>query len=418
MPEKSDSELVELVRQGHKEAFGELVERYEIMAKSIARRLVGQEEIARELVQEAMLQAYLSLDSLREAARFKSWFYGLVLNVCRNHRRSQKFSTLSWEALAGGVRFEALPFAQILPGPQQIAEERELHRLVLAAVNSLSPKNRAATLLFYYEELTLPEISAILGISQVAVKGRLHKSRLELKTRLLPLLPEYSPPAKVQPDIRSSKMIKVTIADVVWRENEQGGQTVVVLFDEAGKRLLPIWVGRFEGEAIALGLQKLEMPRPLTFSFMAKLLEISGVKLEEVQISALTGDTFYATVKINGGGKTQELDARPSDAMALAVQTGSPIYVSEEVMTKAGLDISEEIAKTIPNTENLQDVIKDVQNPPDKLWLANLSSGKGAHNITREIQEKFDSRVSKPLTEEDKSKVRQELVSFIFGGLN
>jgi len=418
MPEKSDSELVELARQGHKEAFGELVQRYETMAKSIARRLIGPEETARELVQEAMLQAYLSLDNLREATRFKSWFYGIVLNVCRNYRRSQKYSTLSWEAMLGGVRFEALPFAPTLPDPQQIAEEQELHHLVLGAVNSLSPKNRAATLLFYYEQLTLPEIAAILGISQTAVKGRLHKARLDLKTRLLPLLPEYSPPAEVQTDIRSSKMIKVTIADVIWRENEQGGHCSVVLFDEAGKRLLPIWVGRFEGEAIALGLHKLDLPRPMTFSFMAKLLESSGAKLEEVQISTLTNDTFYATAKINVGGKIQELDARPSDAMALAVQLGTPIFVSEEVMAKAGLDISEEITNSMPDTKNLQDVIKDVQNPPDKLWISSLSSGKGAQNINKEIQEKFELRTTKPLTEEDKVNIRKDLVSFIFGGMN
>lgn len=78
------------------------------------------------------------------------------------------------------------------PDPQKIAEEQELYSLVLEAVNALSPKNRTATLLFYQEQLSLHEIAALLGVSVAAVKGRLHKSRLQLRIKLLPLYVESS----------------------------------------------------------------------------------------------------------------------------------------------------------------------------------------------------------------------------------
>jgi len=81
MEERTDASLVALARCGDKQAFGELIERYQAMAHILTMRLVGNVDIAREMAQEAMLQAYLSLDHLRVDTRFKGWFYGIVLNV-------------------------------------------------------------------------------------------------------------------------------------------------------------------------------------------------------------------------------------------------------------------------------------------------------------------------------------------------
>jgi RNA polymerase sigma factor (sigma-70 family) len=179
----TDAELVALARLGDKGAFGRLVERYQQMARHVAICMVSDEDIARELTQEAMLQAYLSLSHLRDDAAFKSWLYGIVLDVCRSYWRDQK-SVLSWEDLAGGVRFGVLNFSDAAPDPQWAAEERELHRKVLEAVKTLPSASQAATLLFYYESLSLQEIAAILGISVTAVKGRLHKARKRLEEQL------------------------------------------------------------------------------------------------------------------------------------------------------------------------------------------------------------------------------------------
>ncbi len=146
--------------------------------------MVANEDIAQDLVQEAMLQAYLSLNHLQKDSSFKNWLYGIVLNVCRSYIRDQKAVFFSLEAMAGGINFDAIQFTGVVPDPQQVAEEQELYALVLAAVNELSEKNRMAILLFYQEQFSLQEVAAILGISVVAVKGRLHKSRSQIKAQL------------------------------------------------------------------------------------------------------------------------------------------------------------------------------------------------------------------------------------------
>ena len=85
MQEQTDRELVTLARAGNKEAFSELLARYQPMALRIAQGMVRQEEVARELVQEAWLAAYLSLHQLRDEERFKNWLYSIILNVCRSY---------------------------------------------------------------------------------------------------------------------------------------------------------------------------------------------------------------------------------------------------------------------------------------------------------------------------------------------
>ncbi|MFG6102687.1 sigma-70 family RNA polymerase sigma factor [Leptolyngbyaceae cyanobacterium CCMR0082] len=188
MPEQNDQELIFLVRQGNKAAFGQLVLRYQPMAQRLAKRLVGNDDLAQELVQEAMLQAYLSLEKLREPTRFKSWLYGIVLNICRNHLKRHKVICFSLETMVQKLMDE--PLIGSSASPQKIVEQEELRITVLNAVEQLSEKNRLATLLFYEEQLSLKEVAAHLNISVGAVKGRLHKSRHQLKEKLSLLQPQ------------------------------------------------------------------------------------------------------------------------------------------------------------------------------------------------------------------------------------
>lgn len=181
MQQKTDGELTALARSGDKQAFGELLERYQAMAIRIARGMVGQEEIARELVQEAFLAAYLSLHQLRDETSFKNWLYSIVLNICRSYLRDQKGRTFSLEALLGGVYFDVVALSDAYIDPQDAAEEHELRQLVLNAVHALTPKERAVTLLFYYEQLSIPEIATLLEISESAVKSRLFQARKRLR---------------------------------------------------------------------------------------------------------------------------------------------------------------------------------------------------------------------------------------------
>ncbi len=179
-----DAELVAKVRQGDKEAFGQLVERYQQMVGRIAKKMVADEWVARELAQEAILQAYLSLNHLQDASRFKSWLYGITLNICRSYLHDQKIDMLSLETVMGGVRSDILTNFDDTVDPQTIAEAHDLHRLVLDAIDELSSKDKEATLLFYYEQLTLQEIAALSGVSVGAIKGRLYRARKQLQERL------------------------------------------------------------------------------------------------------------------------------------------------------------------------------------------------------------------------------------------
>ena len=187
MSEQSDPELIFLARQGDKVAFGRLVLRYQPTMQRIATRIVGNKDLAQELVQDAMLQAYLSLEKLHEPKRFKSWLYGIVLNICRNDLRRRQVILFSLEAIVGNLAIESLLIDESSPNPQQVVEQKELHTALLEAVNTLSGKNRLATLLFYHEQLSLQEVANHLNISVSAVKGRLYKARHQLRGKLLPI---------------------------------------------------------------------------------------------------------------------------------------------------------------------------------------------------------------------------------------
>jgi RNA polymerase sigma factor (sigma-70 family) len=343
----ADAALVAQARAGDGEAFGALIGRYAPMAARLARRLVRDPDRAGDLVQEAALQAFLALDSLRAPERFRSWFYGIVLNMGRGELRARRTPVLSLEALAGGLRFEAIPFA-VEPSPEEVLEVRELQAHMLDAVAVLPPKIRAATLLFYYEQRSLQEIAGTLGVSIPAVKSRLHEARKRMRVELALTYPDRVP--RAAPKRRMRPMIQVTVADVVARGAAPERNFVVVLWDAAGRRLLPIWVGPAEGAAIAVGLCNASTPRPLTYPFIAGLLDAAGATVEAVEISALHEDTYHAVVRLRSGGTSHVVDARPSDALALAGRTGSPVYVAADLLDRNGIALPPERGAQPPAT--------------------------------------------------------------------
>jgi len=337
MTNKADSELVALARSGDKDAFGQLIERYQQMVRRIALGVVGHEEIARELAQEALLQAYLSLDHLRDISRFKSWLYGITLNVCRSYIRDQKLNPYSLEAMMGGMYRDMLYYPSPVIDPETIVEQRELHTIVLQAVQELSPKDRVATLLFYYEQLSMREIAAILDVSVTAVKGRLHRARELLRERLLLVYADTE--HKPTTGERNKIMPQVKVVTVL--ENAESKQHVIVLLDETGQRVLNIWVGASEAMLIAMGRTEIAPPRPMGIHLMISLLKAAGMQFEEARIETLKDEVFYAVAKFRNGTAVHELDARPSDAIALAVLMDRPIYAAEEVMAKAAIALPE-----------------------------------------------------------------------------
>jgi len=110
---------------------------------------------------------------------------------------------------------------------------------------------------------------------------------------------------------------------------------IVVLRDAQGQRLLPIWVGVFEANAIALQMENVQTPRPMTHDLIKNILEGLDAVVERVVVCALKDNTFYATLALRLGGATRVVDSRPSDAIALALRMGAPIFVDEAVIQSA-----------------------------------------------------------------------------------
>src|SRR5256885_2896147 len=324
MDQITDTELVAQVRGGDKEAFGQLIARYQQMVEHIAKKMIANEWIAHELAQEAILQAYLSLNHLRDASRFKSWLYGITLNICRSYLHDQKMDVLSLETIMGGVRSDIITNFDDAVDPQTIAEAHDLHRLVLDAIDELSSRDKEATLLFYYEQLTLQEIAALSGVSVGAIKGRLHRARKQLQERLsIVYVPER------RKEQRKMNTRQVTIDAV--REHPGTRQCFLVLKDDHDARLV-IWIGKAEALTIAAGLTEISPPRPMTAHLMASLFDVTGIQLKEVRIEAHKDDIFYAVITVADGKGEHDLDARPSDALALAVLMKRPIFVADTLM--------------------------------------------------------------------------------------
>jgi hypothetical protein len=115
-------------------------------------------------------------------------------------------------------------------------------------------------------------------------------------------------------------------------------QHVVLLKETERERYLPIWIGPWEANAIATRLQGVTAERPLTHDLFAAVLAELGVTVHRVVVSSLADETFHATLELELNGRVYAIDARPSDALALAVRTGVRIYASTEVLDRAGVE--------------------------------------------------------------------------------
>ena len=124
--------------------------------------------------------------------------------------------------------------------------------------------------------------------------------------------------------------MRQVIIDAV-REHPETRQSFVILKDDYDARLV-IWIGKAEALTIAAGLNEISPPRPMTAHLMASLFDATGIQLKEVRIEACKDDIFFAVITVANGSKEHNLDARPSDALALAVLMKRPIYVAETLM--------------------------------------------------------------------------------------
>jgi len=130
-----------------------------------------------------------------------------------------------------------------------------------------------------------------------------------------------------------------------------GGAYALVLGEIDGNRRLPIIIGAFEAQAIALELEKIQPPRPMTHDLLRDTFEAVDIDIFEVVIDELREGTFFAKVRYRLNGEEQQLDSRPSDAVALAVRVDAPIFVSPDVLDEAGIAADEEDVSALAEAE-------------------------------------------------------------------
>jgi bifunctional DNase/RNase len=265
--------------------------------------------------------------------------------------------------------------------PEAAFAANELHGLIERALATLPPEQQSAVRRHYFEGLTVRETQVLAGAPAGTIKARLHRARLKLRAELAAAWGDEAwPPAqKVK-----KTMIEVIVHDVVVRTPPAGDvieamsgdlpgpgdkevrrplptlvvlkgeppaaqpaegadalhfalHRVVVLKEKAGERLLPIWVGPHEGDLIKLLLAGQDAPRPLTYELMKRLLDAAQAVVERVTVNRLHEQVFYAAVTVRAGGRTQDVDGRPSDALALALRAGAPIFVAPDVLDSQGV---------------------------------------------------------------------------------
>lgn len=307
------SRLVAAAQGGDREALSELLVAHRPQVLGTCRRMLGDALLAEEAFQEASVTVLLNLDLLRRRDRFGAWFTGIALNVCRRALRERRREHLVAEppALAGDVEHDAMA-----------AFEAERVR---DAIATLPAGQRSAVLLFYIDGLTQAEVAAQLGIPVGAVKTRLHRARAALKTRLITTREARPMTARIE----------MTVAGIHRLRRDDGEYYVLMLADAHRARSLPIWIGPPEAKTIALQLEGKAAPRPMTASLAASLLAAAGGSLREVRIERLDDEVYYAVVVVQGAQGEREVDARPSDAITLALLSGSRILVGAEVLERS-----------------------------------------------------------------------------------
>lgn len=133
---------------------------------------------------------------------------------------------------------------------------------------------------------------------------------------------------------------------------------IVVLEDSKSQRMVPIWIGAFEANAIALKLENISTPRPMTHDLLTNFMGDMNISIQKIVVNDVRNNTFYALIHYTRDNQVKTIDSRPSDAIALALRQNAPIYVEEEVVEKA---------HSMKHSDNLEDSEKL------RKWLENLN---------------------------------------------
>jgi bifunctional DNase/RNase len=139
-----------------------------------------------------------------------------------------------------------------------------------------------------------------------------------------------------------------------------GKQPIVLLKTVEGNRFLPIWIGHPEAASILMKLQGATTPRPMTHDLLCSMLGELEVRCTQIAVTELRENTFYASITLSVNGRELEIDSRPSDAIALAVRAGAPIFAADEVIAESAIEFEHEVEDTDDVVEKFKEFLDQV----------------------------------------------------------
>jgi bifunctional DNase/RNase len=234
------------------------------------------------------------------------------------------------------------------PSPEDLVLERELMELIGVALRDLPTGQRAAVWLYYLGDYSVAHTAATLHTTPGAIKARLHAARCSLRNSLS--LPTDSEEAVPMPNT-ADQLVEMTVVDV-RSEAPTAGATpprhVIVLREAEGERMLPIWTGPSEARQLAFATINEPTERPMTYTLMHNLLNAAGATITEVRVTSLADHTLFASVVVTAPPGAIPVDARPSDAINIALRTGAPIYASGALLDT--VDTNLDTVSKLPRT--------------------------------------------------------------------
>ncbi len=189
--ERSDTDLMLLIKSGDDQAFRELVERHKLSVLNLCLRFVGNKQDAEDLAQEAFIRVFQAAPNYEVKAAFTTWLYRITVNLCLNHQRHKKilrfFSLDQTKAHQHASQFR-IPDLPDKRRPDIEFEKKEIQSIVQQAIQSLPENQRSVLILHRYQDLSYKEIAEVLDTSVSAVESRLHRAKENLKKRLRSLI--------------------------------------------------------------------------------------------------------------------------------------------------------------------------------------------------------------------------------------
>ncbi len=399
----SDGYLVRQARAGRASALAVLISRHWSVVHKLLARATGNWIEAEDLAQETVLQAATRLSDLHEPERFGPWLYTIALNRARLWWRRRRTSRVpqSLEALLATDPAAVEPYlAGEGASPEAAWEAADLARTIGRALSALPNPQQQAILAHYVEGLTYGEIAAMLSVPPSTVRSRLQHARERLRRELAPLVaagyaefarPPYAPSSRTRARRLAMTYVEMTVDSVRFAgggrpgvRHEPAARAVVlkrVAAPAAGagvptqpdKRYLAVVVAAYELDVIALARQPVT-PRPLPHRLMLELATAGGATIQEVRLTAAQDDMLSSTIVLKHGRRTGQVQARPTDAIILALQAEVPIYAHTAVLAQAGITSPDAWQERLRHTRAaLERVLGDSppqrQKTADKAWL-------------------------------------------------